>query len=78
MNTIRVSKELLINLGNFSNIKIVAEITKNVSEESPDVELSDFFNEAWKELNEQVAEQEAVERQRLAPKPAPKTEEVIF
>ena len=66
MNTIRVSKELLINLGNFSNIKIIAEITTDKP-----------FNEAWKELNEQIAIEEASERARLTPKPSPK-DEVIF
>ena len=66
MNTIRVSKELLINLGNFSNIKIIAELTTDKD-----------WKEAWQELDEQIKGEENLERARLTPKPSPK-DEVIF
>lgn len=71
MNKIRVSKELLINLGNFSNIKIVAEV----------ISTETNFEEAWKELNKQISDQENIERATRLTPPAPKTEpkeEVIF
>jgi len=48
---ITIRKELLLNLGNFSNEKIVVEITTDQP-----------FDEAWKELNTQLAEQEMLER----------------
>lgn len=67
MKTIRVSKELLINLGNFSNIKIIAELTTD-----------EDWGKAWDELNEQISMEEATERARLAPKPQPKSDETIF
>ena len=51
MKQITVRKELLLNLGNFSNEKIIAEITTDQP-----------FEEAWKELNAQIAEQEMLER----------------
>jgi len=51
MKTITVRKEILLNLGNFSNEKIIAEITTDQS-----------FEEAWKELNAEILEQETLER----------------
>jgi len=55
---IRVSKELLLNLGNFSNIKIIAEVT------------GEDFKKSWAELNAEIKEQEILEKStRLAPKP---------
>ena len=67
---VRVSKEILINLGNYSNIKIIAEVTSEGS-----------LEEAWKEVNASILEQEMFEKNlRLAPKPSPSTtkEDNIF
>jgi hypothetical protein len=57
---ITVSKELLLNLGNFSNIKIIASISSD----------KENFEESWKQVNQQVSEQEALEKAtRLNPQP---------
>ena len=61
MNKIRVSKELLINLGNYSNVKIIAEVTTTKG----------GFEEAFEQVNNQIYQQELIERQRLVPKPNP-------
>lgn len=64
---VRVSKEILINLGNYSNIKIIAEVTSEGT-----------LEEAWKEVNASILEQEKFEKElRLAPKPssAPKKDD---
>jgi hypothetical protein len=51
MKTITVRKEVLINLGNFSNIKIGIEITTDKG-----------FEDAWLELNQELEKQELYER----------------
>ena len=51
MKQITVRKEVLINLGNFSNIKIGAEITTDQP-----------FKDAWLELNSELENQELYER----------------
>jgi len=57
---ITVSKELLLNLGNFSNIKIIASISVDDGD----------FSTAWTQLNQQILEQEALEKAtRLNPQP---------
>lgn len=53
----RVSKELLINLGNFNNIKIIAEVE------------GDDWEKCWQELNQQLGEQETLERGLRLPRP---------
>lgn len=53
----RVSKELLINLGNFNNIKIIAEVE------------GDDWEKCWQELNQQLGEQETLERELRMPRP---------
>lgn len=58
MRQTTVSKEILINLGNFSNIKIIASIT---SDESSDL--------LWKDLNNEIEEQELYERNLRTPRP---------
>lgn len=56
---ITVTKELLINLGNFSNIKIIASITSD----------TEPFEDIWKQLNKEILEQEEFEKRiRIAPK----------
>ena len=52
MKTITVRKEVLINTGKFENIKIIAEVTAD----SKDWEV------AWSEINNQIADQEGLER----------------
>ena len=49
---ITVSKEVLITTGKFENIKIIASITAS----------DDNFEIAWKDLNDQIREQETLER----------------
>ena len=66
-DTITVKKELLINLGNFSSVKITAEIT-----------TEDSFDEAWRKLNSQIAEQETLEKSMRLPKTAGVTNSKIF
>ena len=56
--SITVSKELLINLGSFSNIKVIAAITAN----------DDNWEIAWKEINQQILEQETIEKANRLPK----------
>ena len=51
MKTITVRKEVLLNLGNFSNIKIGVEITTDKG-----------FDDAWSELNQELEKQELYER----------------
>lgn len=63
---ITVRKELLLNLGNFSNEKIIVEIT-----------TEDSFENAWKEVNKQLEEQETYERGlRLTVNPSEESKEV--
>ena len=58
MNQITVTKELLVNLGNFSNIKIIASITTDEKD----------FDKAWSEINNELASQEMLEKQsRIVP-----------
>lgn len=56
-----VQKELLLNLGNFSNIKIITSITSS----------DDDFQGAWKTINEQIQQQEDLERSLRLPTPKP-------
>ena len=58
---ITVQKELLLNLGNFSNIKIIASV----------IITDDDFQGAWKTLNEQLQQQENLERSLRLPTPKP-------
>jgi autonomous glycyl radical cofactor GrcA len=60
MKTITVRKELLLNLGNFSNEKIIVEITTDQP-----------FEEAWKELNAEILEQETLDRAIRLPNSKP-------
>ena len=57
MKKIRVSKELLINLGNFNNIKIIAEVE------------GESWADCWEQLNFQLGEQETLERELRMPRP---------
>jgi hypothetical protein len=61
MNQITVSKELLLNLGNYSNIKIIASITTDEKD----------FATAWSELNNEIVSQQHFETQLRMPNKAP-------
>jgi hypothetical protein len=65
MKKIRVSKELLINLGSYSNIKIIAEIE------------GEDWAECWEQLNRQLGEQENLERNLRLPV-ANRSDEIPF
>jgi len=65
MNQITVRKEVLVNLGNFSNIKIGAEITTDLVS----------WEDAWLELNQQIRNQEIFERSTRLGQPKPTKEE---
>jgi hypothetical protein len=67
MKTITVQKKLLINLGNFSNLTIEAQIETDEGK----------WEDLWNEVNSQIAEQEVIERSlRIKQsKPAVKTKE---
>jgi len=58
MNQITVKKEILLNLGNFSNIKIGVEITSDESK----------IEDLWGVCNEEIQEQELYERGLRLPK----------
>jgi len=52
MKTITVRKDLTINTGNFSNVKVGAEITTDEMD----------WEKAWLEVNDQVMQQETLEK----------------
>jgi hypothetical protein len=62
MKTITVRKDLTINTGNFSNVKIGVEISTDKGD----------WKEAWAEVNSQLIKQEELEKQFRLPKFFPK------
>jgi len=63
---ITVAKELLLNLGNFSNIKIIASVTAD----------DNNFEAAWNQVNQQILEQESLEKSLRLGNPTPSEKKV--
>jgi len=55
LKEITISKELLVNLGNYSNIKIHVSVTDTDGD----------FESSWKKLNSELRLQESIEETRI-------------